>query len=621
MPNKREKVERITVDPFILDFSDSTKSFSATDREDSPIADPLSPPAATGVEVENYLKQAFLFLIRGDWPSAEEYCDKELRINPDSADAYLGKLMAELHVSKEEHLSEFAAPFDQSENYVGIRRSGNREVIARVDGYLRQIVERQKECLYTEAKRIMDSAKQKEDYQRAEALFGKITSYKDASKRQKECQKILENWGKPDNPINWKKITICTVIALAVAVIAGIVFGGIQWYRSHKESSGKTETTTAMEDMETDTTEPTTEPSTTTTKPAETTTELTIIASGICGASPNQSSVTWTLDNKGKLTISGQGKMAQYMEANLYLPTPWKDNEDKIQSVVVQSGIKNVSAAAFDYCEKLTDVVLETGLVKIEQEAFSHCASLKSISIPSSVIEIESLAFDACDSLGKIDLQQGLQVIGSMAFQNCHTIKEIIIPQSVEKIGIQAFDRCEALKTIDFPDKQIDLGADVFNHTAWYNAQQSGCVYLGKVLYCYKTVDSERKTIDEQVTVQDGTLAIADQAFINCDNLTKIYFPNSLRQIGANAFSDCKSLSELKLPDGLISIGHGAFLRCSSLYHITIPASVQIIEDFAIPDETVIYGEKDSYAEKWARKNNIGFIPSFNDEDSDWGDW
>ena len=225
MHNKKEKMERMTMDPYILDASDSTKSFSVADREDNPIGDPLSPPAESGGEGENNLKKAFLFLIRGDWKSAEEYCEKELKRNPDSADAYLGKLMAELHVSKEEHLSECEVPFDQSENYVGIRRSGNRDVIVRVDGYLRQIVERQKERLYTEAKRIMDSAKKKEDYQRAEALFEKIASYKDALKRQMVCQEIIVNWGKKKSSKNWKNIIMIVLIA---TVVTGVVIASIQ---------------------------------------------------------------------------------------------------------------------------------------------------------------------------------------------------------------------------------------------------------------------------------------------------------------------------------------------------------------------------------------------------------
>lgn len=44
------------------------------------------------------LKRAFMFLEDGDFGSANEYCEKVLDIDPENAEAYLGKLMAELHV-------------------------------------------------------------------------------------------------------------------------------------------------------------------------------------------------------------------------------------------------------------------------------------------------------------------------------------------------------------------------------------------------------------------------------------------------------------------------------------------------------------------------------------------
>lgn len=44
------------------------------------------------------LKCAFMFLEDGDLDSANEYCEKVLDINPECAQAYLGKLLAELHV-------------------------------------------------------------------------------------------------------------------------------------------------------------------------------------------------------------------------------------------------------------------------------------------------------------------------------------------------------------------------------------------------------------------------------------------------------------------------------------------------------------------------------------------
>ena len=67
--------------------------------------------------VDSFLKRAFMFLEDGDWKSADEYCEKVLDQDPENAQAYLGKLMAECHVRQMDGLKDCANPFDQSGNY------------------------------------------------------------------------------------------------------------------------------------------------------------------------------------------------------------------------------------------------------------------------------------------------------------------------------------------------------------------------------------------------------------------------------------------------------------------------------------------------------------------------
>jgi tetratricopeptide (TPR) repeat protein len=63
------------------------------------------------------LKRAFMFLEYGDWKSADEYAERVLDQEPECADAYLCKLMAELKVTKKENLKNCEKPFDQDGNY------------------------------------------------------------------------------------------------------------------------------------------------------------------------------------------------------------------------------------------------------------------------------------------------------------------------------------------------------------------------------------------------------------------------------------------------------------------------------------------------------------------------
>lgn len=63
------------------------------------------------------LKRAFMFLEDGDWKNAQEYCEKVLDIDPENARAYLGKLMAKLHVNKEQELGNLTETFSDDADF------------------------------------------------------------------------------------------------------------------------------------------------------------------------------------------------------------------------------------------------------------------------------------------------------------------------------------------------------------------------------------------------------------------------------------------------------------------------------------------------------------------------
>lgn len=90
---------------------------------------------------ESLIKRAFLFLEDGDWDSAAAYCDSCLDKDPELAKAYLGKLMAELHVHSVEELGQHGAALSRSKYYGKILRFGSEELTAQ----LSQISEKAKE--------------------------------------------------------------------------------------------------------------------------------------------------------------------------------------------------------------------------------------------------------------------------------------------------------------------------------------------------------------------------------------------------------------------------------------------------------------------------------------------
>lgn len=130
------------------------------------------------------LERAFMFLEDGDWDKADIYCESVLDQNPKCAEAYLGKLMAEVKIRKKEDLSKAKEPLDQSDNY--------RKVMRFADESLREHLSKAKELqhneqLYTEAMACMTAASDEDAYRSASQKFLLLGSYKDSSSRREQC--------------------------------------------------------------------------------------------------------------------------------------------------------------------------------------------------------------------------------------------------------------------------------------------------------------------------------------------------------------------------------------------------------------------------------------------------
>ena len=67
--------------------------------------------------VNPFMSGAYMFLEAEEWNSASEYFQKVINQEPQNTEAYLGKLMAELHFRNQEELSKLTTPFTESENY------------------------------------------------------------------------------------------------------------------------------------------------------------------------------------------------------------------------------------------------------------------------------------------------------------------------------------------------------------------------------------------------------------------------------------------------------------------------------------------------------------------------
>ena len=137
------------------------------------------------------LKRAFMFLEDRNWQEADEYCEKVLDRNPECAEAYLGKLMAEMHVQKQELLKNCKEPFEESGNYLKAVRFGSKELKTALSGYIEHIKERNEnvriEGIYNNAVNAMKEANSEEEFKNIALKLKGIQGFKNSDELISLC--------------------------------------------------------------------------------------------------------------------------------------------------------------------------------------------------------------------------------------------------------------------------------------------------------------------------------------------------------------------------------------------------------------------------------------------------
>lgn len=146
--------------------------------------------------VEPLLKRAFMFLEDGNWQEADTYCEKVLDQDPENAQAYLGKLMAELQVHTQEGLIDCKMPFDSSDNYRKAIRFGDESLqqmlTSTVDSINARNEENRRAGIYQNAQDKLAAAQAEDDYTATALLFESISEYRDAAALGEECRDKAE---------------------------------------------------------------------------------------------------------------------------------------------------------------------------------------------------------------------------------------------------------------------------------------------------------------------------------------------------------------------------------------------------------------------------------------------
>ena len=175
------------------------------------------------------VKRAFIFLEDGEWQSADEYCEKALDIDPENAQAYLGKLMAEFQVHKQQQLKEEPDPFDDSKNYEKVMRYGDETLKSKLAADVKYIKERNEntrlEGIYQSANRIINQTNHTdtEALKTARRQFVSIGNYKDAEEKIKHCDALILEAEKAFHKKKIRKLVVIDVLLALIVVVLLLV--------------------------------------------------------------------------------------------------------------------------------------------------------------------------------------------------------------------------------------------------------------------------------------------------------------------------------------------------------------------------------------------------------------
>ena len=183
-------------------------------------------------------------------------------------------------------------------------------------------------------------------------------------------------------------------------------------------------------------------------------------------------------------------------------------------------------------------------VTSIGDGAFYWCTALTQIIIPENITSIGDIAFSGCSALTGINIPNNVVNIGIQAFNQCSSLTHITIPNGVKKIGYTAFAHCTALEQVNIGNGVEYIGCMAFYNTALYNNKNN---WANNVLYINNYLIQANTGISGDYTITDGTRVIADEAFMDCVELTGVTIPASVIGIGESSFAGCCNLVVLNV--------------------------------------------------------------------------
>ena len=256
----------------------------------------------------------------------------------------------------------------------------------------------------------------------------------------------------------------------------------------------------------------------------------------------------------------------------------------QITSVTLPSSLRHVGKGAF-VGSRITSLTLPDGFESMDDTAFWYMPKLERV------------------DLGGATMLNRLAEVGDYAFDTT-ALTSVTLPDSVVSIGKGAFADNAALTSVHLGSGVATIGESAFvdaNNLASLTVDPANTVYSVEDGALYSKGDAGRTLVlylptktDTDVTVPNGTVAIADAAFANNRSLRRVVLPEGLTTIGYGAFDGDANLIDLVIPDS-VTVARG--LVGNGLDTIELGSKVTELwmtpRDTAAPRHIIVHGGND----------------------------
>ena len=233
----------------------------------------------------------------------------------------------------------------------------------------------------------------------------------------------------------------------------------------------------------------------------------------------------------------------------------------QITSVTLPSHLRNVGKGAF-VGARITSLTLPDAFESMDDTAFWYMSKLERVDLGGATMLPDS-AFRYDRALAEVNFRPDLNrlaEVGDFAFDTT-ALTSATLPDSVTSIGKGAFSNDTALTSLHLGSGIASIGESAFvgsNNLASLTVDPANPVYSMEDGVLYSKGDAGRTLVlylppktDTDVTVPEGTTAIADAAFASNTSLRRVVLPEGLTTIGYGAFDGDTNLTDLVIPDSV----------------------------------------------------------------------